>query len=354
MDSKIQGHSHIYLDEELDKFSNLALGLFIRAMGHSLRIAYVDVSNSASKITNFFENLSLNYSFIKNFNRINMDIYTFKSKNLISKSILPAVEFNSINRELFFKSILNLENDYDLIIFDNFNLDIISKEEIEILLKKNLRTEIVFVLSKKDEYNSIKDLMNFKIKYNYKNKNNLISNNKIIYIFGDGRGKSIYSFGYIIRNFINKKDVKLIYFDKGDYINGELIFFNALKKWSIMNDLYGKFDFVVNGAKRYLNNNEFRNETNTLDKKEAEEALMLLKSSLKFQNPVIADELGKVMNMELLEKNQVFEILKNVKNELLITGDKISKDLDSISNQTILVENENNFNRDFMKKGIDY
>ena len=90
------GLNHIYFDENIEDFSNVAVGLIIRALGHGLKIAYIDCSNTASKFTNFLENLSLSNSFIKKFDRFLIDIYRFKSDKIMSKTILPLVEFTNI------------------------------------------------------------------------------------------------------------------------------------------------------------------------------------------------------------------------------------------------------------------
>lgn len=350
MKDRIIGINHIYLDEKLDEFSNFAVGLVLRAIGHGLKIAYVDVLGKSNKFSNFMENISLNKTFVKDLNKIYMEMYSFKNYNLLSKSIIPLVEFNSINREIFLKSLKK----YDLIIFDNFNLQNISKQEVEnILNNKTQTTEIIFICENIFDFNQIKNKMDIITKYEYSKNNSLISNNNITNIFGDGRGKSIYSFGYIIRNFINKKNIKLIHFDKADNINGETIFFKALKKWSKLNKLYGEFDFVITGNKR-IYDNEFRNQSNNLDEKEAKEALMLLDTALKKQTPVIADELGSIITNNILNSDEVLNVLKSVKNELLITGNLEDKKISQISGNNINVFDEKKLTNIGFKRGIDY
>jgi len=319
-------------------------------MGHSLKVAYVDVSGKAIRFTNFIENLSLNYSFVKSFNRVHVEMFSFKSYNKISKVIIPLVEFNTIDRKIFFNSLRS----YDLVIFDNIDFNILSEDELKDIIKNRFQlTEMVFIFSKKNDFNKIKSVVDIATEYNYKLNNNLISNKNIINIYGNARGKSIYSFGFIIRNFLEKQDVKLIYFDKGDKINGEIYFFTALKKWAKENNFYGGFDFVINGAKRFTNIG-FRSDISKLDKKEAEEGLMLLKTSLKTNAVLIADELGRVVSQGILKKENVIDILKLSKNKLLITGSFKKPDFENIAG--VLIEaNDLKKSLEFgLKKGIDY
>jgi len=342
--------SHIYLDEKLNGFSNFAIGLMIRAMGHSLRVAYVDVSGKSTKFTNFIENLSLNYSFVKSFSRMHVEMFSFKSYNRISKVIIPLVEFNTIDRKMFFNSLRN----YDLVIFDNVDFSILSEEEIKEVVKNRFDlTEMVFVFSKVEFFEKIEPFVDIATKYNYKSNQTLLSNKNIINLYGDARGKSIYSFGFIIRNFLEKRDVKLIYFDKGDNINGEILFFLALKKWAKTNNFYGSFDFVVNGAKRFIGH-EFRNDVSKLDKIEADEALMLLKTSLKTNSIIVADELGRVVSEKILNETEVIDVLKLVKNKLLITGSIKEPDFEKIAGELIEVTDlKKDINIGF-KKGVDF
>jgi len=350
LNSRAIGLSHIYLDEEIDGFSNLSVGILVRALGHNLKVAYVDVSNTATKFTNFLENLSLSNQFVKSFDRLYIENYSFKSEDKISKTILPLVEFNTINRKIFRNSLGN----YDLVIFDNVTFDKLKEEEIKSILEnKNQLTEVVFTLSDKKEYNKIKKHFDIRTTYEYKNNNSLLTNKNIITIGGNGRGKSIYSFGYVIRNFIYKKNIKQIFFDKGDDIYGEFVFFSALKQWSKMNRLYGQFDFVQSVAKRYLGP-VFRSEIIDLDRKEAQEAFMLLKTALRKQTPVIADELIDILRDGVLNEDEVIKTLQNIDNELMITGNGFLKTILDISGVVVNVENENESQNLGMRIGIDF
>ena len=278
------GLNHIYFDENAKDYSNVSVGLLLRAIGHGLKIAYVNCSGNSNKFTNFLENLSLSYSFTKKIPSFHMDIFTFKKDGKISRTFIPSVEFNTINEDLFYKII----NDYDLIIYDLISFDKISEYKISNLLSsKKENTEIIITTNSYGEFEKIKN--KFDLVSIYKRTNNKLLGKKenIINITGNGKGKSTYSFGLIIRNFIEKQDVKLVYFDKGGDFYGERVFFEALKRWAKENNMYGKFDYVSTGCQRF-DGTTFRFENNPQDIKEAKEGLMLLKTSLKLQTPVIA------------------------------------------------------------------
>jgi len=344
------GVSHLYLDEKYEDFSNLGVGLMIRGLGHSLRVAYIDVKGTSTKFTNFLENLSLNYSFVKDFSKLYGEIFTFKNPNKISRSIIPIVEFNTIDLKRFISMLSN----YDLIIFDNVDISILNINTIkEILRNKQQLCEIIFIVSEKTVFNSIKSLFDIQTILKYEKSNSLLSKKGIITISGEGKGKSLFSFGFVIKNFIFKQNVKLIFFDKGDSISGEIIFFKALKKWSKNNNFYGEFDFVVTGCRRYFAN-DFREKSLEIDKREAKNALMLLETSLRKQTPVIADELLKVLENKILEKKEILNVLNKVNNELLITGDKIDTEIKNLSKITIEFKDLKIINNLGLKQGIDF
>jgi ATP:corrinoid adenosyltransferase len=314
-------------------FSNLGAGFIVKAIGEGKRIAYVDTLNSSIKLTNFFENLSLSYSFIKSLDRFQLDIYKFKNNNKISKTIIPQVEFCNVDEEIFWNSLKN----YDMIIFDNIDENNIKKIKIIGLLQANLKTQIVCITNNEKTFQELKQNFNEKLTLNYIENNSLVKKKGLINIFGEGKGKSSYSIGYLIREFVNKKDVKLIYFDKGDDIYGDAFFFDSLKKWKKENNLYGNFDYVKTGIKRHINN-QYRDDMQEVDKKEAKDALMLLKTSLKKQTPVIADELNSAIEKNLLTIDEVLEILNEINQELIINGKKTHKKILDISEKIIRIE----------------
>jgi ATP:corrinoid adenosyltransferase len=349
------GLNHIYLDTQTEDYSNIAIGYILRALGHGLKVAYVDCGNKSSKFSNFIENLSLSYSFTKNFPKFYMDIYTFKQKEIVTRTLIPQVEFANLPLEMFWNKLSSFN--YDLIIFDNANFEKISEfKMINTINSKSTNSELVFILDNKTDFVKIKPYFDLTCELTFKKNNKGLSNIKsILNITGSGRGKSFYSYGYLIRSYINKKPVKLIYFDKEDNLYGEQKFFKALKQWSRENDMYGSFDYVATGNNRF-NGATYTTEHTKEDIKEAKEGLMLLKTSLLKETPVIGDELNSVINSELLTQNEVLGVLENVKHELVITGPKSPTKIKNISSLILTIKGSKDYlkkNKGF-RKGIDY
>lgn len=349
--TRTKGLTHAYLDKEIEGFSNIAVGLLIRAIGHNLRIAYIDTQDKATKFNNFLENLSLSYSFTKKFNRLSVDLYTFKQNNKIMKSLIPQVEFYTIDEKIFYQGL----TDYDLIIFDNLKENKVDKFKLlNLINNKGPETELVLIFSDEKEFNEIKDNADLITVYEY-TKRQLFGSKGIINVTGNGKGKSTYGFGYLIRNFINKRDVKLVYFDKGGDFYGEKHFFESLKKWSKENNLYGKFDYVSTGLTRFTEG-KFRFENTDLDVKEAKEGLMLLKTSLKKQTPVIAEELNTTIQTGLLTIEEILPVLQNAANETVITGRYSPKEILDISTLIIEAKEIKHYSKkgEGVRKGIDF
>lgn len=325
------GQTYLYLDEKNSDFSNIAAGLLIRTIGERKKIAYIDSKDSASKLTNFIENLSLSYSFVKKLGNFALDIYKIKPNNKISKTLIPQVEFGTITTEMFWNSLSN----YDLIIFDNLTLETINIIKlISTLQNKSPFTNIIAITPDKKTHSKLKENFQNNLTCNHIEHKNLNTKKGITNITGEGVGKTLYSIGYLIRNFIYKKDVKLIYFDKGDDIYGDPIFLTALKKWSMENNYYGTFDFVKTGIKRF-NQTGYREFNSEIDTKEAKDALMLLETSLKKQTPVIADELNTIIEKNILSIKDVLPILNKITNEIIITGRQSPKEILNISEKII-------------------
>lgn len=346
------GMSHIYLDTKIENYSNVAVGLLLRAVGHGLKVAYVDINGKATKFINFLENLSLSHSFVRKFNNFHLETFSFKGNGKVSKSILPSVEFYNIDEEIFWNSL----NNFDLVIFDNCSFEKIHKFALlNFIRNRSPNLEAVFTFSKEDEFNEIKDDFDLISSYNFKVNPLIGSNKNIINVTGNGKGKSTYGFGHIIRSFIDKKDVKLIYFDKGGDFYGEKFFFSALKKWSIENDLYGKFDYVTTGLIRF-DGKTFRFENIPADIKEAKEGLMLLNTALKKQTPVIAEELNTLVNSKILSVEEIVPVLNNIENELVITGRNSPQEIINLSNIIINVNEEKHYMKasQGVRKGIDF
>ncbi|MFW6285714.1 MAG: cob(I)yrinic acid a,c-diamide adenosyltransferase [Nanoarchaeota archaeon] len=328
--------TYIYYDNKIDGFSNIAVGSLIKAIGENLNIAYIDSSDKVNKINNFIENLSLSYNFRKNLNSFHVDIFNLKDDKKILQSIIPQVEFSAITYDMFWNSLKN----YDILIFDNFDFKKIPLIKIKsILINKMPKTQILLCTKDKNAYEKIKENFNIKIICNYSTNKGLLIKKGLINIYGNCKGTSTYAIGYLLKNFILKKDVKLIYFDKGDDIYGDAIFFTQLKKWNIENRMYGRFDFVKTGIKRYQFGN-FRQENITLDNKEAQDGLMLLSTALKKQSPVIADELNDVISKGIINEQDVIDVIKGIKNELIITGKTTPSKIKEMSQKLIEFQKE--------------
>lgn len=352
LDARIKGLTHAYLDEKAEGYSNVAAGLLCRAVGHGLKVAYVDVQNSASKFFNFLENLCISHFFVKKFLRLHIETFSFRNGK-IQRGILPLVEFFTIDEKIFWNSL----NNFDLIIFDNFefNEDITKYKLINFINSKSPMSEVVFVFSSKKDFKEVKDNFDLVSEYKYSSNKGLLSKKNIINLTGEGKGKSTYSFGYVLRNFINKKDVKLVYFDKGGNFYGEKFFFDNLKNWARSNTFYGKFDYVSTGIARF-DGQSFRFENIPADFKEAGDGLMLLKTALRKQTPVIAEELNTTIKTGLLNLNDVMNVLEGTQNELLITGRYSPKQIMDLSSTIIeVIEHKHYIKKGFgVRKGIDF
>ena len=98
------GLTHAYLDTEIKEFSNVLCGLLVRAIGANLKICYFNFNSGL--LSKFFKEI-FSSNLLENINNV-----TFYEKN---------------NKE----SIINLENlnNYDLVLFDDFSFDFISKDK---------------------------------------------------------------------------------------------------------------------------------------------------------------------------------------------------------------------------------
>ena len=340
MDSlRTYGLTHAYLDTEIKEFSNVACGLLVRALGANLRVCYLNFNSTL--LSDFF-----------------MEIFNSNS-------------FDNVNNVTFYEknAKINLDNlnNYDLVLFDNFSFENISKDKIlDFFKNKNKNLEVVFVFSNKNELEEIKEKFDLISYYQY-NRNNydlkgdtnsiFNSNNfNLRYnITGNGKGKSTYSFGYLIRNYIEKKDVALVYFDKGGDFYSERDFFNALEKFSQKNSSYGKFNFFVSGNVRFDGEN-FRFKNCEEDIVEAKRGLELIRDNLVEKDLIVLEELNSTISLKLLNLDEVMYILNFLKSEVMITGRYSPKNLVSISNCLIEVIDIKHYSSKghLVRKGIDF
>lgn len=322
---------YLYLDENQEYFSNIGFGCIIEKIGEQQTIAYIDVQDTAKKLINFLENLSLSSSFTTNFKNFHLDIFIPREK-AIQKTILPNVEYSNITKSIF----LNQINDYDVIIVDNYisqKDSLISLEDI--LNIKNVKTKLIVLTPSSDEFKRIKGNFSNRVVCSYKKQKNLFTRSGLVNITGKPKGKTLFSLGYLLRKYLYKSDVKLIYFDKGSDIFGDAKFFDALKKWNQENTFYGTFDFVKTG----LDINDENSKKNIeLNKKEARDALMLFETALKKQAPVVGDEINTVLKKKYVDVSEVVDILKKTKNEVILTGETSKVELNKITELRVILK----------------
>lgn len=346
------GLSHLYLDKTKNNYSNVGVGLLIRAVGYNLKIGYIDIFGRINNFISFLENLFSSKDYFKNFDNFLIDIFSFEQNNLILKHSIFGNKSFLISKEIFWDSL----EDYDLIIFDKCSFRNISKLKIlNLLKKKSKKTEIVFIFSNEREFFEIKDDFDLVSKFNIENKTNISSKKSIISITGNGKGKSTYCFGYLIKKFIERENIKLIYFDKGGDFYGERIFFDILKDFSITNKSYGNFDYFVTGLKRF-DGKLFRFENNKEDILEAKRGLEIFKTQINKQTIIIAEEMNTTIKTGLLQINEIIEILNLTKYKIIITGKYCPEEIKHMSTKIIRVEKikhyfDNNYS---VRCGIDF
>lgn len=303
MESRIIGLSHIYLDEKSQNFSNLALGYLVRATGANLKIAYVNYRDYNQTLTHVFNNQ-------------NLEIYTYNHNEL---------------------------KNYDLIIFDNCTLELIDENTIKNLLQnKQENTEIIFIFSKKHEFETLVQYFDLasELRYsqNQKGKQNLTN------ITGNGKGKSTWCFGYYLKNILEGKKTKLIYFDKGGNFYSEMKFFKTKN-----------FDFINYGTQRF-EGKKFRFSNNEQDYEQAKKALNELKNIPNGNQTLIAEELNTTIKSNLLNEIQILDILTQTNNTILISGRYSTKNIQNLCATNIEVKEIKHYSKKGfgVREGIDY
>lgn len=306
-----QSMSHIYFDENIDKYSNVGLGLVIRALGAKMKVCYVDIQKNSYILNQFF--LNLNYE----------NFFYFNFEDLIFSQL----------------------NDFNVIIFDNCIFEIFDKEQIlNILKNKPENLEIIFTFSNRDQFNSIKE--SFDLISEYKYVKDSFSDFGIFNITGNGKGKSTYLFGMLLRFLIEKNRVcQLIYFDKGGNFYSERFFFDKLKS--------ELFDLKISGTQRF-DGIKFRFENLEQDFKEAKKGLQLFIDSK--SEVIFLDELNTTIKTGLLKKEEIFDALEEKEGLIVLSGRYSCDEIIEISDVLVeVIECKHYVYQGFgVRKGIDF
>lgn len=339
---RAHGYSHLYLTTKDKEYSDLAIGLLMRSLGHNLKVAYIDSSGQARKFINFLENLSLSNNFVKSFNKLHLETFTFRKDKKILRSIIPLVEFHTINSDRFWKELKN----FDVILFDTIDSNNLPLEKISGLIRnKAIETEIVCICNNEKDFTFLEEAVEFSYKISKTTKNALGGNKNINIYEGDLKSINLISHGHLIKHYLDKKDVKLISFDKENLKYGENTFFKALKQWDKVNRLYGSFDYVSTGVPHNGERKDLMKESN--------EGLTLLTTALKKQTPIVAEQIGNIIKSDLIDSDKTKKLIEKTEKELVLTGEKFPEEISAIGANHLLVE-RNKKNRDLqLKKGLD-
>jgi hypothetical protein len=298
----------LYFENQLPEFStSFALGLIAKKLGQNKSVAYIDTNSKNKTIFSFFEQLSLIKEFKKELPNFYMETFLWNvEKDTFSRSILPQLEYQILpNRNYFLK----LTKHYDYFIFNSITNDIIDLDFLSIILQSPRQPKIILISNEEPNKKIKKYLTYYQIKK--EQKNSLLTQN-ITLVQGSPYTES-FAQGYIIEEFLKKSTVKFIAFDKGKQRFGEEFFFTALKQ-SQKKLNKGDFDFIYTG-----NPNPFREEFTNFDYKEAKETVELLKTALKKQSPVVAENAIQTHIHGLIDKKEFLNLLSIVKQELVLT-----------------------------------
>lgn len=305
------GMSHIYFDSNINNYSNVSLGLIVRALGAGLKVCFVDIFSKAYNLNHFF--LNLNYD----------NFFYFNIEDIILSQL----------------------DDFDIIVFDNCTFEKFDKNQIKNILEikpKNL--EIIFTFSNRDEFDSIKDSFDLISEYNYVKDN--FSDFGIVNITGNGKGKSTFMFGMLTRQLIEKNRVcELLYFDKGGDFYQERNFFDKLKS--------EMFKIEVCGTQRF-DGEKFRFENLKEDFSEAKRGLNLFKKSN--SEVIFLDELNTTIKTGLLEKEEIVDAVSEKEGLIILSGRYSPQEILEISDVIVeVVEIKHYVYQGFgVREGIDF
>ena len=165
----------------------------------------------------------------------------------------------------------------------------------------------------------------------------------LIVIYGDGRGKTSNSIGYIYKKAVDGKSIKVAQFLKTCKQCGECDFFKSFSnvKWNCY------------GSERFYHNENKEEFVRIIG-----EGCQQLKEELSKRDTdiLLLDEVGIALHFNLVSWEQIEELFQFVKEEVIITGRKIPKFALKYANISIyLKEIKHPYNLGMQaRKGIDY
>ncbi len=325
---RLEGEVTIIRSKDSALFPEIVIGNLIRSFGHDIKIAIVSNNSIFSKINTFFENLFISNKFKKNYSNLHFETFTYQGEEKIQRGILPNVEFQTIPSQ----KLLNILYKFEYVIFIDPPQILLNSSKFESYLKeKQEETEILILVDslknsslKKISDNIYEVLVSENSSLTTKDELNLIINSPY---------SQLLSYGYLVRKFIEKKSVKIVSFEKGDNMYGENKFFLSLKQFSKEFNFYGDFDYLISGNSRLTNRNLRITNTN-LDEKEISDSLMLAKSDLKKQTPVIIDNLDFALNLGLIDIDSFLNLVEGNINETLISFNFESENIEKLKNHS--------------------
>ena len=344
---RLEGINTAIIDKST-QFSEILLGILMRASAHGYKIALVDTSNTATKLIQVLENFSLTKEFKQHFKKIHIETFSQTPKG-ISRGILPLVEFQTISQERMYQELYK----FDIVLIDHPTSRFINNPKTLSFFKdKQEETEIIVSLEAQPDQ-KFSTLFDQIVEQTISTQQSLISN-KTINILSPQPFSELYAYGHLIKEFINKENVKYLAFDKGDLFYGEHLFFSAIKHWKKQHRLYGDFDYVATGLPRHTGPT-LRNQSTPADRKEVEEGFMLLQTALKKQTPVVISNIDEALKHEILSEEEFYNNIEKANKEVLIPTDLLFNNLKSIAGKTITFSTVKSPQKPIdLKKGINF
>ena len=234
---RLEGNVQLIYNKDGTYLEEIALGALSRAMGHSYKIAFVTKAPH-SRLFTFLENLCISQKFVKQYERLHLETFNLRQTQ-IQRGILPQVEFQTIPYDKLLPKLYS----FDYIIFLNPNEEILHSPKFQdFLVQKQDETEILILIDEKPS-NQLKKIVHSMYSITH-SKNSALTTNSNTTLILNSVFTELYSYGYLIKKFIEKGNVKLIAFERGDLIYGEVKFFRGIKQFAKEYLFYGTFDFV--------------------------------------------------------------------------------------------------------------